>query len=66
MPFITVHSSVRPTTPLSRFAHLQVYHDECARRAGEALDGAELEVAREQGASLPFGEAIAFALGEQP
>jgi len=46
--------------------HLLVYHDEYARRAGEALDTAEFEAAREQGASLTFEEAVAFALGEQP
>jgi non-specific serine/threonine protein kinase len=46
--------------------HLLVLHDECARRTGEALDAAEFEAAREQGASLTFEEAVAVALGEQP
>jgi non-specific serine/threonine protein kinase len=57
--------SVAATSPVP-LPHLQVYHDECARRAGEALDTAEFEAAREQGASLTFEEAVAFALGEQP
>jgi non-specific serine/threonine protein kinase len=46
--------------------HLLVLHDECACRAGEALDTAEFEAARRQGASLTFEEAVAVALGEQP
>lgn len=46
--------------------HLLVFHDECASGAREALETAEFEAAREQGASLSFEEAVAFALREQP
>ena len=52
-------------TPVVPLPHLMVFHDECTRGAREALDQAEFEAAREQGASLTFAEAVAFALGER-
>jgi non-specific serine/threonine protein kinase len=41
---------------------LIVYHQECARRVQAAL-GDELDAARQEGASLRFDEAVAYALG---
>ena len=44
--------------------HLQVFHDECQRRAREALDAEEFEAAHLEGYSLSFDEAVAYALQE--
>ncbi len=46
------------------FPHLAVFHEECERRAREALDAAEFDAAREKGSSLRFGDAVSYALGE--
>jgi len=43
---------------------LNVLHDECERRAREALAAEEFDAAREKGRSLRFGDAVAYALGE--
>jgi non-specific serine/threonine protein kinase len=43
---------------------LAVFHDECERRAREALGNNEFEAAWREGCSLHFDEAVAFALGE--
>jgi hypothetical protein len=44
---------------------LTVFHDECERRAREALGDNEFEAAWQEGCSLQFDEAVAFALGER-
>jgi serine/threonine-protein kinase PknK len=44
--------------------HLTVFHEECERRAREALDTEEFDAARETGRSLRFDDAVAYALGE--
>jgi non-specific serine/threonine protein kinase len=44
--------------------HLQVFHDECQRKAREALDADDLEAAHLEGYSLSFDEAVAYALQE--
>ena len=47
------------------FPDLTVFHDECERRAREALGDNEFEAAWQEGCSLQFDEAVAFALGER-
>jgi non-specific serine/threonine protein kinase len=42
---------------------LIVYHQECAQRVQAALGDDELDAARQEGASLRFDEAVAYALG---
>jgi len=44
--------------------HLTVFHEECERRAREALDADAFEAAQQEGDSLTFDEAIAYALGD--
>jgi serine/threonine-protein kinase PknK len=44
--------------------HLTVFHEECERRARKALDAEDFDAAREKGRSLRFGDAVAYALGE--
>jgi serine/threonine-protein kinase PknK len=53
----------REASPLI-FPDLAVFQDECERRAREALGDKEFEAARQEGCSLNFDEAVAFALGE--
>jgi serine/threonine-protein kinase PknK len=43
---------------------LTVFHEECEKHAREALDAEEFEAARQNGRSLRFGDAVAYALGE--
>jgi predicted ATPase len=45
------------------FAPLLVHHDECERRACEALDEDALEMARQEGSLLDFHQAVAYGLG---
>jgi serine/threonine-protein kinase PknK len=45
------------------FPHLTVFHEECDRRAREALGAEEFDAAREKGRSLRFGDAVSYALG---
>lgn len=44
--------------------HLTVFHEECERRAREALDAPDFDAAREKGRSLRFDDAVAYALAE--
>jgi DNA-binding NarL/FixJ family response regulator len=50
--------------PLSGYAHLGRYHDECEFRARQALGPAAFQAAFNRGAELPFDEAVAYALKE--
>jgi hypothetical protein len=43
---------------------LTVFHEECERRAREALDTEEFDAAREAGHAMRLNDAIAYALGE--
>jgi non-specific serine/threonine protein kinase len=43
---------------------LAVFHDECERRARDALGDNEFGAARQEGCSLDFDESVAFALGK--
>ena len=45
------------------FPDLAVFHDDCERRAREALGNNEFDAARRQGYSMSFDESVAFALG---
>jgi serine/threonine-protein kinase PknK len=47
-----------------RLPHLTVFHEECERRAREALDAVEFDAAREKGRSLRFDDAVASALSD--
>jgi non-specific serine/threonine protein kinase len=44
------------------FPNLPVFHDECDRRARDALDVQVYDAAREEGRSLRFDDAVAYAL----
>lgn len=44
--------------------HLVVFHEECERRAREALDADVFDAAQREGDSLTFDEAVAYALGD--
>lgn len=44
------------------FPDLAVFHDDCARRAREALGDKEFEAARQEGYSMHFDDAVEFAL----
>jgi tetratricopeptide (TPR) repeat protein len=44
------------------FPNLFVYHEECERQAREALGAQEFEAAHEEGSSLSFDEAVAYAV----
>jgi non-specific serine/threonine protein kinase len=44
------------------FPNLLVYHEQCERRAWEELGVRGFEAARQEGASLSFDEAVAYAL----
>ena len=44
---------------------LTVFHEECERRAREALNTEEFDAAREEGHSMRLDDAIAYALGER-
>jgi serine/threonine-protein kinase PknK len=46
------------------FPNLPVFHEECERRARDALDAHAYEAARDEGRSLRFGDAVAYALAE--
>jgi non-specific serine/threonine protein kinase len=46
------------------FPALLGHHEDCERRAQEALSKEEFETARRKGRSLDFDEAVAYALGE--
>jgi serine/threonine-protein kinase PknK len=46
------------------FPNLPVFHEECERGARDALDVQAYEAAREEGRSLRFDDAVAFALAE--
>jgi predicted ATPase len=48
------------------FPKLLEYKADCERRAREALDADAFEAAHQEGGSLSFDEAIAYALGEGP
>jgi non-specific serine/threonine protein kinase len=43
---------------------LPVFHEDCDRRARDALDAQAYEAAREEGRSLRFEDAVAYALAE--
>jgi serine/threonine-protein kinase PknK len=46
------------------FPNLPVFHEECDRRARDALDVGKYDAAREEGRSLSFDDAVAYALAE--
>ena len=46
------------------FPNLPVFHDECDRRARDALDPEAYAAAREEGRSLGFDDAVAYALAQ--
>jgi hypothetical protein len=46
------------------FPNLPVFHEDCDRRARDALDAQAYEAAREEGRSLRFEDAVAYALAE--
>jgi len=46
------------------FPNLPVFHEECDRRARDALDAEAYDAAREEGRSLSFDDAVAYALAE--
>jgi non-specific serine/threonine protein kinase len=46
------------------FPNLPVFHDECDRCTRNALDAQAYEAAHEEGRSLSFHEAVAYALAE--
>ncbi len=46
------------------FPNLPVFHDECDRRTRDALDPEAYEAAHEEGRSLSFHDAVAYALAE--
>jgi len=46
------------------FPNLPVFHDECDRRTRDALDAEAYEAAHEEGRSLRFDDAVAYALVE--
>jgi serine/threonine-protein kinase PknK len=46
------------------FPDLAVLHDECERQAREALGDKDFEAARQEGCSMRFEEAVAFALAD--
>jgi non-specific serine/threonine protein kinase len=48
------------------FPHLTVCHEECERRAREALGAKEFDAAREGGCTLRFDDAVAYALDNKP
>jgi hypothetical protein len=43
---------------------LTVFHEECARRAREALDADAFEAAQQEGDSLTFDEAVEYVLAD--
>ena len=43
---------------------LIAFHEQCERRAREALDAEDFHVAREEGHSMRLDAVIAYALGE--
>jgi non-specific serine/threonine protein kinase len=45
------------------FPALLAHHEDCERRAREALGKREFETARQKGRSFDFDEAVAYALG---
>ena len=45
------------------FPALLGHHEDCERRAREALGEEEFETARQKGRSLDFDEAVAYGLG---
>ncbi len=51
-------------SPLVGFHDFSAHHQECARRAREALGDWDFDAARREGASLTADEAVAYALGE--
>ena len=44
------------------FPNLFVHHEECERQAREALGAQEFEAAHQEGSSLSFDEAVAYAV----
>jgi serine/threonine-protein kinase PknK len=46
------------------FPNLPAFHEDCDRRARDALDAQAYEAAREEGRSLGFDDAVAYALAE--
>lgn len=46
------------------FPNLPAFHDECDRRAQEALDAQTYDAAVQEGRSLSFRDAVAYALEE--
>ena len=46
------------------FPDLTIFHDDCERRARDALGSKEFDVAWQAGCSMQFDEAVAFALKE--
>ena len=46
------------------FPNLPVFHEECDRRGRDALDAQAFEAAHEEGRSLRFEDAVAYALAE--
>jgi non-specific serine/threonine protein kinase len=46
------------------FPNLPVFHDECDRRARDALDPEAYAAAREEGRSLGFDDAVAYAVAQ--
>ncbi|GII53760.1 LuxR family transcriptional regulator [Planotetraspora thailandica] len=51
--------------PLSGFGQFTIFHDECVSRAQEALGEQGYRSAAREGAGLPYGEAITYALQEE-
>ena len=45
------------------FPNLTVFHDSCERQTREALGDKEFDVARREGSSMQFDEAVTFAIG---
>jgi hypothetical protein len=45
---------------------LLAFHDECERRAREALDAKAFDVVHRQGTATDFDEAVAYTLEGQP
>ncbi|WP_260845095.1 ATP-binding protein [Prescottella equi] len=53
-------------SPIETFQPLVAYHEQCVRRAREALGDNAFDAARQRGVAMNTEEVIAYALGEQP
>ncbi|MFC9517556.1 ATP-binding protein [Nocardiaceae bacterium NPDC056970] len=53
-------------SPIETFQPLVAYHEQCVRRAREALGDGAFDAARQRGVDMNTEGVIAYALGEQP